>query len=325
MTSQSVAAEPGPLPVPQPLGTDDLAELVAFLVVCDTAVVGHADITEEEVAADLRNPEVESYGWRDGAGRLVAHGYLERAGDSDKFMLDAYVLPSYPDQDFGFEVFRFLERRGCAALAAEGKESALFDMGAYRQDVQTQRWLRGSGYESPTSFVRMRIDLPQPGPPVDLPDTGAVTVRRTDKSDADLRAAYRVDSAAFTQHYGHVPVDFDRWLFGLQELGDDFSQLWLAEIDGEAVSLLVGTRRFEQEEDAGYVKTLGTLPAARGRGAGTALLRAYFASEQAAGRAAVLLNVDVANVTGALALYESVGMRPVLTVDAFAKRVPVAT
>jgi ribosomal protein S18 acetylase RimI-like enzyme len=50
-----------------------------------------------------------------------------------------------------------------------------------------------------------------------------------------------------------------------------------------------------------------------------ALLRDCFAAAQRAGRKAVLLHVDVANVTGALRLYESVGMRPVLEIDAFAK------
>ena len=33
----------------------------------------------------------------------------------------------------------------------------------------------------------------------------------------------------------------------------------------------------------------------------------------------MLLHVDVANVTGALRLYESVGMRAVLEIDAWAK------
>jgi hypothetical protein len=55
------------------------------------------------------------------------------------------------------------------------------------------------------------------------------------------------------------------------------------------------------------------------RGVAKALLRQYFSDQQAAGRAGVLLHVDVANVTNALGLYESVGMRPVLEIDAWAK------
>ena len=148
-------------------------------------------------------------------------------------------------------------------------------------------------------------------------------MRRSDGSDDDLLAAYRVEAGSFVEHYGHVPVDYDTWLEKITARGDDFAVLWLAEVDGEPAGLLVGTTRYLQEHNAGYVRTLGTLPAARGRGAGKSLLRAYFASEQRAGRAAVLLHVDVANVTGALAIYESVGMRAVETIDAWAKRVPI--
>jgi mycothiol synthase len=321
--SQVVTTHPDRRPAPSTpvrLGPRDLRDLYDFLVVCDTAVVGHADITEEEVAADLRNPAVESYGWRDESGRLVGHGYAERVADSDKVVIDAYVLPSHPDQELGLEVLRFIEERGRAAVAAGGKPSVYFDMGTYRQDEKTQSWLRASGYESETSFERMRIDFDGP---VDQPATPGVVVRRSDLSEDDLHAAYRVDEASFGEHYGHVAVDFEHWLKRLTEQGDDYAQVWLAEIDDEPVGLLVGTKRFEHEHDAGYVSTLATVPAARGRGAGKALLRAYFAAEQQAGRAAVLLHVDVANVTGALAIYESVGMRPVESILAWAKRVPV--
>ena len=55
------------------------------------------------------------------------------------------------------------------------------------------------------------------------------------------------------------------------------------------------------------------------------MLRQYFSTQYAEGRTGVLLHVDVANVTNALALYESVGMHPVLEIDAWAKRVPVTT
>ena len=318
--SRLVRTRPGAQePVPVRLGPGDLRELYDFLVVCDTAVIGQADVTEQEVAADLRNPAVESYGWRDGSGRLVAHGYAERVADSEKVVVDVYVRPDHPDQDLGLEVFRFLEERGRVASAG-GSGSVLFDMGAWRQDVQTQDWLRRSGYESPTSFVRMRIDLDSP---VAEPETPGVQVRRTDLSDEDVRTAHQLDAESFGEHFGFVPVDLEHYRHRLTEHGDGFTQLWLADLDGAPAGLLVGNRRFQQEHDAGYVDSLATAPAARGRGVGKALLRAYFAAEQRAGRAAVYLHVDVANVTGALAIYESVGMRPVETIDAWVKRVPL--
>ena len=85
---------------------------------------------------------------------------------------------------------------------------------------------------------------------------------------------------------------------------------------------IVGTEHFVEDDNAGYVRSLGVLPAGRGRGVAKQLLHTYFAASQAAGRDAVLLHVDVANVTNALVLYESVGMRSVLQIDAWAKRTP---
>jgi ribosomal protein S18 acetylase RimI-like enzyme len=306
---------------PVRLGPDDLRDLYDFLAVCDTAVVGHADITEDELAADLRNPVVESYGWRDETGRMVGHGYAERIGDSDKVIIDVYVHPDHPDQDLGHAVLHFLEERGRAAVAAGGLDTVYFDMGTYRQDLQTQAWLRAGGYTSETSFERMRVDLDGPVDVPPLPD--GLTVRRSDLSEDELRTGHRIDDESFGEHYGHVPVDLELWSHRLSEHGEDFSQLWLAELDGRPVGVLVGNKRFKQEDDAGYVSTLATLPSARGRGVGKALLRAYFASEQQAGRVAVLLHVDVANVTGALAIYESVGMRPVESILAWSKREPL--
>ncbi|MDQ1698604.1 MAG: mycothiol synthase, partial [Frankiaceae bacterium] len=57
------------------------------------------------------------------------------------------------------------------------------------------------------------------------------------------------------------------------------------------------------------VGTLGTLREARGRGIGSLLLRTAFAEFAARGLRKVTLGVDAANLTGAVRLYESVGMR----------------
>ena len=145
-----------------------------------------------------------------------------------------------------------------------------------------------------------------------------MTVRRITE-EADLRVAHEIEEESFLEHYGNVPISYESWLDRLLDRGEDFRHVYLAELDGTPVGLLTSTRQFEEDEDAGYVRTLGVLPAARGRGVGTALLRDCFARAHREGRRAVLLHVDVANVTGALRVYESVGMRAVLEIDAWAK------
>jgi ribosomal protein S18 acetylase RimI-like enzyme len=63
------------------------------------------------------------------------------------------------------------------------------------------------------------------------------------------------------------------------------------------------------------------LKEARGRGAAKALLAEYFADTRRRGRTAAILHVDGANATGAVRLYESVGMRPTLHIDIWRRTV----
>jgi mycothiol synthase len=304
----------------RPLGVDDLAAVVELLTASDHAVLGRTDFTVTEIEGDLRNERMESQGWCDDAGALVGYGWVSRVGDSSKIELDAYVHPSH-DVAVGTEMMAVLEARGAELAAAADHDHAVFDIGVYRQDERTRRWMASRGFTVGTTFTRMRIDFDGP---VDVPQSSEpLTVRRSDLSDADIELGHALDEESFVEHYGHVPADLARFRQRLFEHGAGWASLWLAELDGTPVGLLVGTRQFEEDEDAGYVRTLGVSPAGRGKGVGKALLRHYFAACQAEGRVAVLLHVDVANVTNALGVYESVGMRPILEIDAWAKTVPV--
>ena len=171
-------------------------------------------------------------------------------------------------------------------LAAEaGHSEPWTGTGAYRQDTRTQDWLRAAGYRTDTTFTRMRIDFDQTtgsGRPTEPPATDVVVRQVTD--EADLRIAHDIDEESFTralrQRAGLVRVVAG----AADRRGADFSQVYLAYVDDAPVGLLVSNRDFEQDDNAGYVRTLGVLPAGRGRGVGTALLRDYFARAQAEGR-----------------------------------------
>jgi ribosomal protein S18 acetylase RimI-like enzyme len=213
---------------------------------------------------------------------------VQRLEDSDLVEVDAYVRPTH-DVSLGDVVLAWTVERARVLAGAAG-------------------------------HADMRIDL---GAPVEVPAPGRVTVRQATDSDEDRRLAHRIGDESFADHYGHVDVSFESFQRRLTEQGEGWSSVLLAELDGEPVGVLVATRQFEQDDDAGYVRTLGVLSPGRGHGVAKALLSTYFDQCQRAGRAAVLLHVDVANVTGALRLYESVGMRTVLEIDAWATRVPV--
>ena len=192
-------------------------------------------------------------------------------------------------------------------------------MGVYRQDIRTQDWLRAAGYRTRHHLHpdadRLR---PETGRRIATPATDVVVRRVTD--EADLRVAHDIEEESFLEHYGNVPISFESWLERLTERGDDYAQVYLAYVDGAPVGLLdqqPGLRAGRERRLRAHPRRPARRPRPRGRhGVAARLLRPGPAARDGT---AVLLHVDVANVTGALRLYESVGMRAVLEIDAWAK------
>jgi ribosomal protein S18 acetylase RimI-like enzyme len=63
--------------------------------------------------------------------------------------------------------------------------------------------------------------------------------------------------------------------------------------------------------DSGYVHGLGVRQAFQGKGLGEALLRHAIQINSELGRSKLCLSVDAGNESGALRLYEKVGMKPI--------------
>jgi mycothiol synthase len=302
-------------PSRRPVGPDDLDEVAALLAACDTAVVGFVDFTPDEVLADLRRADHERVGWYDDGGTLVAYGWLSHAPGSNQCEMDIYVHPDH-DAALGAEVLAHFEDRARLLVEHAGYDEPVIGVGIYRQDDRARAWVEAAGYHRGTTFTRMRIELDHPTPA----PSPSVTIREVEPDDkAGLRVAHEIAEESFVEHFGHVPVSFEAWRKHLTTYGEGWSKVWLAEVDSEPAGVMVTTNQFVETDDAGYVRTLGTRTRARGKGVGTALLLEHFARAAADGRTAAILHVDVSNVTGALRLYESVGMRPVLEIDAWVK------
>jgi len=301
------------------VGPDDLAAVLALVAASGEAVLGYPDVVEEEIVADLARKGTEHRGWYDDDGTLVGYGWVRHVETSETIEVDAYVHPAH-DERLGDVIVGWAADRGRKLAGSVGHDHAFLDGNAYRQDDRTRGWFERAGFTVATTFTRMRIDLDGP---VEVPTYEGVTVRVAANTEEDRRLAYEIREEAFTEHYGFVAMPYETFVTRLDENGEGWTSMLLAELDGVPVGVLVASRQFEPDQDAGYVRTLAVLASGRGRGVAKALLRTYFDLCQRAGRAAVLLHVDVANVTGALRLYESVGMRSVLEIDAWANRVPV--
>ncbi|WP_188193422.1 GNAT family N-acetyltransferase [Nonomuraea sp. SYSU D8015] len=292
-------------------------ELVAAY---DTAVIGRPDMTLDDIADELVEPgfDRDRDGWlvHDADGTLLAWAWACANGDSDLVEIEVIVRPGA--DGLAGELLRTVTTRARELAAERGHDHVTADLGVYRADHAKQALAKEHGFEPATSFHRMRIDHDGP---VEPPAPPAGLTLETGESDEVRREAHRVQQEGFAQHFGFVKVDYEPWYERRQAMSvTDWSQLTLARLDGRPAGVLIGNNQFVADEDCGYVATLAVLPEFRGRGLGRFLLSNAFAADAARGRKGTILHVDSNNTTPALGLYESAGMRQVLAIDVWRRR-----
>jgi mycothiol synthase len=295
------------LPSVRPLTTDDVDAMVDLATLCEIAETGEPD---PELVEWIENgagaDHFHAIGIDDESG-LAAFGYVECFEGHAGLEADVRVRPGLR-LDTGSRVLEAVRR-----IAADFDPTKPIHIFANSSATAQRRWLEEQGGTEIRHFWRMAIDLPDAAPDEPaIPD--GIVVRRARDEDADLRRIFAVVDTSFAEHFGHLDGrTYERWIeLWRMRGGFDLSLWWVAELDGEPVSALLGSIvRSEHAADNGHVNTLGTLKQARGRGLGTLLLRTAFREFHARGLRRVTLGVDSENGTGAVHLYETVGMRAV--------------
>lgn len=155
--------------------------------------------------------------------------------------------------------------------------------------------------------LEMQVPLDDATPEPAWPDGVSVRTVRS----GEEREVHALGEEAFADGNDYRPTPFDEWAAWW---GDEPKRLdrWFA---AEAVGSLVGVALCAAERTGapglGWIETLAVRRAWRRRGLGRALLLHSFRELERVGRTAAGLSVDAENPTGAVGLYESVGMRPV--------------
>lgn len=183
---------------------------------------------------------------------------------------------------------------------------------------ELERDVTARGYSLWRASFRMEIALDDPVQPR-LPD-GLVLRTYTDP-DAELLRAGLNEAFALDPTWQEVTAEVFRGAFYLGTRGFD-PRLWALAWDGDDLagfSLAYPGRG--SDETLGWIGTLGVREAWRRRGLGEALLRTSFRALWDCGFRRAGLGVDAENVTGALRLYERVGMRQVQRSNSWTKRI----
>ncbi len=206
------------------------------------------------------------------------------------------VHPRHAGRGIGRSLLAFFADRGHTRPGVTSVR-----LGIAESDRSGHALVAVGGYRRVRTSYDMGVELAGDETPVEAP--AGITIRPFVSGDEE--AVWRVEVESFRDHWDHeVDQPFDSFL------SDRFAdpvhppRISIAETGGEPVGICA----WFVDDGVPYVFSVAVLRPHRGRGVATALLRATMADAAAAGYREVTLSVDATNPTGALRVYEKVGM-----------------
>jgi mycothiol synthase len=290
---------------------DEAPDVDRLSAACDSALGAPPALSEDLIRLFWARPRFElgTDAWVVEHGETLV-GYAE-VWDEDPKRLSAFAIvhPDHAGRGIGGALASLVEGR--AAEKASGR-ARLFSA-VLTQDEAAAHLLAGRGYTWARRFWHMEVELAE-GAPAPSPPSG-IRLRPLDR-ERDLPAAHRVLEEAFEDHWDYAPTSYEDFI-DRSVRPDDFDPgLWIVALDADEP---IGVLSASEHTDRGWVNELGVRRSHRGRGIGAAMLRGSFAEFERRGFPRVRLNVDSDNPTGAVSLYERVGMRVAASYDLWAR------
>lgn len=296
------------LPAPytaRALRPDDAPAVTSLMAAYEGRLLGEALVDLEDVQADWQRPSTDlaalSVGVLDGR-RLVAFAAL-----SPDQRCEACVHPDHWGRGLGAALARWSCRvareRGLAGVGqtipdADGAAGEL--LGRLGHEPTYTAWLLAM----PPGLAVPAVTLPAGYRLRDL------------MPGEDERAAYRVIEDAFNEWPDRQPQGFDDW--AADNVRRPGFQPWQLRLAVGPADQVVGACVLVLSGPCGWVSQLAVQGAHRGRGLAQALLADAFAAARACGSPRAELSTD--SRTGALGLYERLGMQVQSSFTHWAKR-----
>lgn len=320
-------------PVWAPLRVEDAAEYAALLTAVEEVDDMHENYSTEDVAEELGDPSRDlardTWAIRQEGTLIAAGGVIGSSAVWDVHTVHVIgaVHPRHRRRGIGSLLLSAqLER--AAGLHGERHPSVpgQLSVGVADHVQGAVALVRKAGLEPTRRFHDMERDLHAEGPEPTDPAAPLRVVDWDPARDDEVRQAH---NQAFRDHWGSTerdPAAWQQWFTGSRNFHGELSRLVLDDQDRLQAYLLGYFYDADQAatglRDA-YIGQLGTLPGARGRGAGTALLTHALAAYRTLGYDTASLGVDTENVTRALGLYERVGFRQTRGSTSWTRTVPV--
>ncbi len=267
------------------------------------------DIGRDLLIAELDGEMIGiAFGWR---VQRAASLWLEGWGA---------VLPDHRHRGIGTALHRATRARLAAEAAADPRPGQRY-FGSWALDIERSdvALLGDEGYVPIRFGFEMRRFLTGELPDHPLPAGLELRAVTPDQH----RAIFDADNEAFRDHWGHREADDGDFRARFEHPETDTS-LWSVAWEGDEVagSVMNGIYPEENEElgiKRGWLEHVSVRRPWRGRGVAKALCAASFAVLKDHGMEEAWLGVDASNPTGALQLYEGLGLHVVRRWQAFGR------
>ena len=274
------------------LTMSDLDAVFELIVACEMEASGVADIDREDIRADWSRP---GFDLTADAVAVCDGDHVVATGEVFKNRADVNVHPEHGGLGIGTWLLSWTEERS-RRLGRARVGQTLDD-----EHPSAAALLRRNGYGYGHTSWMLKIEMSDRPQETALPDGIAV---RTFVPGVDEQATYRVVEDAFNEWPNREPSTFDEWAALTIRRRDFEPELLHLALDGDLVVGVVFS--IDYPEDGGWVQQIAVAATHRHRGIARALLQRAFATAWDRGDRVCGLSTD--SRTGALGLYEKVGM-----------------
>ena len=285
---------------------DDATAVFELYATCEALVQDEPDVELEDIVADWRRP---SFDLAADAVLVLEGGTLVAEAEVFKGRrAEVAVHPDARNRGIGSALLDWTRRR------ASEVGSTMVGQTTPDADEAARELFRAKGYEPRWSSWILSYEIDGPPAPPELPDGYSL---RPFEPGRDDREVYDVVERAVGEWPDRDPSTYGDWRAQIVETERFDPSLLVVIASGDAI---VGTASNSDPgpESDGWVDQLAVAREHRGRGLGRALLQRSFALFHERGKTSVRLSTD--SRTGALGLYEHVGMRVLRSYTHHAKR-----
>jgi ribosomal protein S18 acetylase RimI-like enzyme len=304
---------------------DDVPAWVELLRACEVVDLTGESYTEDDLLDEFNSPthDTDNAWFAFAPGQLVGSGWAFGHSEVNEFhrvFLTGRVHPEWRRQGVGTEMLARLEECGRSIhhTLTTGREGVL-EIDCREDDEGHVALAEHSGYSPLRYWFEMHHSLKGDLPPVLVPEGLELRVYSDEVADV-VRAAH---NEAFADHWGSVVRSKEEWM--VWSVGRMFvPELSFVVLDGDDVAAYLLTHHHPADAELtgtkdGWMDTIGTRRAWRGRGLASAMIASALAAYRSTGFDVARLSVDADNPSGAFGLYERLGFSRVRTTISYAK------